>query len=139
MNLKENWGKYLVFLISLTAMSGSLYFSEVVGYIPCDLCWWQRVFMYPIVFLSLIGIIKKSNELFNYVASLSFIGMCISIYHVYIQFSGSESSFCSGAVECNIKYIEWLGFITIPVLCLTAFALINVIIVIKYVIGRTKV
>lgn len=118
--------KYIVFLVSLCAVSGSLYFSEVVGFIPCHLCWWQRIFMYPIVLLSLMSIIRKTKEDINFILPLSLTGMCISIYHIYLQFSSTSSNICADGVSCNVKYIEWFGFITIPVLCFTAFLIINI-------------
>lgn len=125
--LKDKWGILIVFIISLTSMSGSLYFSEVIGYIPCVLCWWQRIFMYPLVLISLVGLFKKSTDTITYILPLSIIGNIISIYHIYVQFSGVSTNFCTTSVACNIKYIEWFGFITIPVLCGTAFLLINAV------------
>lgn len=121
------YGSYLVFMISLVAMLGSLYFSEIVGFMPCELCWYQRIAMYPIVLISLVGIITKDDFLPNYVLPLSIIGMGISIYHYSLQLGliGDPNS-CTG-VSCSARYINYAGFITIPFLALTAFILITIV------------
>lgn len=121
------YGYYLTLIIALIAMLGSLYFSEVLHYEPCRLCWFQRITMYPITAITLVGIIKQDEYLPNYVLPLSLIGICISIFHILIQ-NGIivQSSGCT-TVLCSIKYINWFGFISIPVLAGTAFLLINIL------------
>lgn len=121
------YGYYLTLIIAMTAMLGSLYFSEVLHYEPCRLCWFQRIAMYPITAITLVGIIKQDDYLPNYVLPLSLIGICISIFHILIQ-NGIivQSSGCT-TVLCSIKYINWFGFISIPVLAGTAFFLINIL------------
>jgi len=121
------YGTYLTLIIALIAMLGSLYFSEVLNYEPCRLCWFQRITMYPITAITLVGIIKQDEYLPNYVLPLSLIGICISIFHILIQ-NGIivQSSGCT-TVLCSIKYINWFGFISIPVLAGTAFLLINIL------------
>lgn len=136
--IKLNWHKLIILIVSFTAMSGSLYFSEIVGYLPCNLCWWQRIFMYPIVFIIIMGLFQKGNEVLKYIGSLSFIGMFVSSYHIFIEETGNESAFCApGTVSCAVKYIDWYGFITIPVLCFTAFLLINLTLIV-YIILQCK-
>ena len=113
---------------SFIATLGSLYFSEFLDYIPCELCWYQRIFMYPLVIILGIGAIKKDASIALYSLILSGIGGCISIYHYSIQkidFLGDHSISC-GIVPCTGEYINWLGFITIPFLALIAFIIIFV-------------
>ncbi|QGQ44423.1 disulfide oxidoreductase [Metabacillus sediminilitoris] len=113
---------------SFIATLGSLYFSEIMQYTPCDLCWYQRIFMYPLVIILGIGVFKKDASIALYTLILSGIGGCISIYHYSIQkidFLGENSISC-GIVPCTGEYINWLGFITIPFLALIAFIIIFV-------------
>jgi disulfide bond formation protein DsbB len=113
-------------IASFIATLGSLYFSEILQYTPCDLCWYQRIFMYPLVIILGIGVLKKDASSSLYSLILSAIGGCISIYHYSIQkidFLGENSVSC-GIVPCTGEYINWLGFITIPFLALVAFTII---------------
>ncbi|WDF05138.1 MULTISPECIES: disulfide oxidoreductase [Shouchella] len=113
-------------LVSLVATLGSLYFSEIKGFEPCALCWYQRIFMYPLVLLIGVGIIRKDTGVAIYSAILSGIGMVISIYHYAIQKLpvNEDDVLGCGLVSCSGEYINWLGFITIPFLAGTAFILI---------------
>jgi disulfide bond formation protein DsbB len=113
-------------IASFIATLGSLYFSEILKYTPCELCWYQRIFMYPLVIILGIGVFKKDASIALYSLILSAIGGCISIYHYSIQkidFLGEKSNSC-GIVPCTGEYINWLGFITIPFLALVAFIII---------------
>lgn len=138
--IKNLWMEYSILLVSLVATSGSLYYSEIVGFIPCELCWYQRILMYPIVAISLVGIIKKDREFWKYILPLSLIGMCVSAYHVYIQTFLSEEGVeaCSGAVPCTVKYLNVFGFADIPFFCLIAFIIINALILTKIKFGKNN-
>lgn len=120
---------YAAWLVSLIATLGSLYFSEIRGFIPCELCWFQRIFMYPQAILLGIAAYTGDTRIKRYVLPLSIIGGCISIYHYMLQkipgFGGNHV--CKNGVPCNAQYIDWLGFITIPFLALVAFTLITVV------------
>ncbi|KZM56182.1 disulfide formation protein [Geobacillus stearothermophilus] len=111
---------------ALIATLGSLYFSEVLGFIPCDLCWFQRIFMYPQVIILGIAIARKDFAAARYSLALSLVGGMISLYHYALQkipFFQDYAISC-GRVPCTGQYINWLGFITIPFLALTAFTMI---------------
>ncbi|HEY9576364.1 MAG TPA: disulfide oxidoreductase [Pseudobacillus sp.] len=113
---------------SFIAMLGSLYFSEVMKYEPCELCWYQRILMYPLVLILGLAIIKKDETAARYSLTLSAVGGCISLYHYAIQkidFLSNTAPAC-GRVPCTGMYINWFGFITIPFLSLTAFIIIFV-------------
>ncbi|HWO98207.1 MAG TPA: disulfide oxidoreductase [Bacillus sp. (in: firmicutes)] len=117
---------FISWIVSFTAAMGSLFFSEILQYIPCELCWFQRIFMYPLVIILGISYAKKDYYVYKYVLPLSVIGSMISLYHYSIQkisFLGDRSISC-GVVPCTGEYINWLGFITIPFLAFTAFILI---------------
>ncbi|MEB3751322.1 disulfide oxidoreductase [Geobacillus icigianus] len=111
---------------ALVATLGSLYFSEVLGFIPCDLCWFQRIFMYPQVIILGIAIVRKEFSTARYSLALSVIGGLISLYHYALQkipFFQHYAIQC-GRIPCTGQYMNWLGFITIPFLALTAFLII---------------
>lgn len=129
MNKKLENGLLAIFSISLVATLGSLYFSEVRGFIPCEMCWYQRIFMYPIVILSMVAYIQKNARIALTTAVFAIIGGSISLYHYGIQkipFLQDTAPTC-GQVSCTGFYINWLGFITIPFLALTAFVMIAVV------------
>lgn len=118
--LLSMWG------VALVATMGSLYFSEIRGYEPCELCWIQRIFMYPLVIIIGIAYVQKNVKIALTTLVFSVIGGCISLYHYGIQKLDflSDSAPACGRVPCTGQYINYLGFITIPFLALTAFILI---------------
>lgn len=115
-----------IWVVSFVATLGSLYFSEIRQYEPCELCWYQRILMYPIVIISLVAYIQKNARIALTTLVFSCIGGAISLYHYGIQKLDflSENAPACGRVPCTGQYINWLGFITIPFLALTAFILI---------------
>lgn len=129
---KESWlGKFigqnvvkLAFLVALVATAGSLFFSEVAGYEPCRLCWFQRIFMYPEVILLGLAWLKKESKIVDYALSLSLIGGLISLYHNYVYYTEKVADFCglgAAGFSCVTRYFTEFGYITIPLMALTAF------------------
>ena len=124
----EDYGGWLAFVIALVATLGSLYYSEIAGFIPCRLCWYQRILMYPLVVVTLVGALKRDEYLPVYVLPLSIIGIFVSGYHVLMERGIiPPSNTCAADVPCNISYVNYLGFITIAVMAFTAFTLITLI------------
>lgn len=117
---------WFAFAIAAVATAGSLYYSEVAGFTPCKLCWFQRILMYPLALLLPIGLLRRDRGLAWYVVPLALLGGLIALYHVLLQKTSWFKDACAanGEVPCSSDYIYWLGFITIPVLALTAFVLI---------------
>ena len=118
-----------IWVVSLVATAGSLYFSEVRGFEPCDLCWYQRILMYPIVIMTTVAYIQKNTRIAATTATFSVIGACISLYHYSLQkldFLADVAPAC-GRVSCTGAYINYFGFITIPFLALIAFIIIAVL------------
>ncbi|RST59154.1 disulfide bond formation protein B [Siminovitchia terrae] len=117
---------FFAWAISVVATLGSLYFSEIKQFEPCELCWYQRILMYPLTILLGIASVKKNYGIALYSAVFSGIGFCLSFYHYLIQkvpFFTSGAPAC-GRVPCTGQYINWFGFVTIPFLALIAFILI---------------
>lgn len=113
---------------AVVATLGSLYFSEVLKFPPCVLCWYQRILMYPLAIIILVGILRKDKGIHWYVVPLSIGGFLIAAYHnlLYYKILPESIAPCMLGVSCTTKYIEWLGFITIPLLSLIAFTVITV-------------
>jgi len=112
------------FIVALVSTVASLFFSEILNYVPCELCWVQRVFMYPLVFLIGFGLMKKSVKAINYTILLSFIGGLIAIYHNVIQALDS-SDFCTiDGAGCLEKFVVGYGYVTIPIMAITSFVLV---------------
>lgn len=126
--IKEN-ALHLSWVVALVATLGSLYFSEILHYLPCKLCWYQRILMYPLVIILAIAAVRKDTKQYLYVLPLSVWGMGISLYHYLMQKTSwfKEAATGCGPVPCDVDYINWLGFITIPFLALVAFTLITVL------------
>lgn len=118
-----------IFTISIIALFGSLYYSEIRGFVPCTLCWYQRILMYPLVLISAIAIAQKNASIALTTAIFAFIGTGLSLYHYGIQKLSflRESAPSCGNVSCTGQYVNYFGFITIPFLAFTAFLLITII------------
>lgn len=125
----EKYGLYLAWLVALTATLGSLYFSEIREFVPCELCWIQRIFMYPLTIILGIAVFTDDQAVRKYVLPLTIIGGFVSLYHYLVQKvpGFAEIQPCAQGVPCSGQYINWFGFITIPFLALTAFTLITIL------------
>lgn len=107
-------------------MLGSLYYSEIAGFVPCTLCWYQRILMYPLTLILLVGLIKQDGHLPDYVLPFSFLGMGFSTYHYLIQVGVIQhSGVCSVGIPCDLRWVNYFGFVTIPLMALTAFTIIT--------------
>ncbi len=91
------------------------------------LCWYQRIAMYPLVVVIAAGIIMRDRRLKFYALPLSFGGLVISVYHNLLYYGVIPESItpCTQGISCTSRQIEWLGFITIPLMALVAFAIVN--------------
>lgn len=119
----------LIFFTSFIATMGSIYFSEIKQYVPCEFCWYQRILMYPIVIISIIGLIREDFGAKYYIRAFSILGVIVGGYHYALQkisFLGDGMAACEG-VSCTVQYINWFGFITIPLLSFTAFVIILIL------------
>ncbi|TMU88263.1 disulfide bond formation protein B [Bacillus sp. BHET2] len=117
---------FLAWASSLIATMGSLYFSEIMKYEPCELCWYQRILMYPMVILLGVAYVRKDFQAALYSTIFSGIGLLISIYHYSIQKVSilTESAPACGRVPCTGEYINMFGFVTIPFLAFSGFIII---------------
>ena len=119
---------YLAWVIALVATVGSLFFSEVMGLPPCVLCWYQRIAMYPLVVIIGSGVVMQDSRMKYYALPLCLSGLVISIYHNLLYYGIVSESIipCTAGISCTSRQIEWLGFITIPLMALAAFVSLGV-------------
>lgn len=129
---KINKPLLISWLLALIATLGSLYFSNVLQFIPCDLCWYERIFMYPLAIILGIAFYRNDRDIYKYALPVSAIGMLISGYHILLQEVPYIQQFekCSYGVPCSKDYLNLFGFITIPMLSFAAFAVIIISLVI---------
>lgn len=115
---------YFAFAQALVATLGSLFFSEVMHWTPCILCWYQRILMYPLVIVLAVGILRKDKQVSLYALPMSILGFLIAAYHNLLYY-GIVQEVCREGVSCATRFFAWFGFITIPFLSLLAFAIIT--------------
>jgi disulfide bond formation protein DsbB len=118
------------FVITLSSVLGSLYFSEIAKFEPCKLCWFQRVFMYPMPLILGMALFKKARDVIYYAMPLSVIGGLFALYHYILQMSTNPLAPCSTigfSVSCSERFITHYGYITIPFMSLTGFVIISLL------------
>ncbi|HSI88075.1 MAG TPA: disulfide bond formation protein B [Pyrinomonadaceae bacterium] len=114
---------YLAWIITLAGTAGSLFFSEIMDFPPCNLCWYQRVALYPLVIVIAVGIASADAGWKKYAWPLVLIGLVIAVYHnlLYYDFISEGITPCSEGVPCNARQLELFGFVTIPLMSLAGF------------------
>jgi disulfide bond formation protein DsbB len=122
------WGYelWLAFVVTAIATGGSLFFSDIANFVPCELCWYQRICMYPLSLLTLLMALAADNRAARYLLPLPVIGAGVSVYHLLVEngvVSQSQACLISAPGGCATKWINEYGYMTIPTLALTGFAL----------------
>ena len=125
---------YLLWIVSLSAALGSLFFSEVLKFPPCDLCWYQRIFIYPFVFLIPVAIFKAEHNFKPYILSLLIPGAIVATYHNLLYYGIIEKPIvpCREGVSCTSRDLELFGFVGIPLMSLLAFIAMLVLTLINF-------
>ncbi len=118
---------FLASLVAVGAMLGSLYFSEIRGFLPCEWCWYQRIAMYPLAVILPVATFRRDRKIIPYALLLTTGGAGISIYHYQLQAFPSQGSSCSLNASCTYRWIEVFGFASIPMLALGSFVLIGIL------------
>ncbi|MFB6182390.1 MAG: disulfide bond formation protein B [Candidatus Magasanikbacteria bacterium] len=114
----------LTFLLLFGAVSSSLFYSEIVGYTPCKLCWYQRIFIFSLMVIFGFAVWKRDYNISGFASALALPGSSIAGYHIYLQFFKNDLTACSAgslAVSCGERYIESISFISIPVMSMSIF------------------
>ncbi len=122
----ESRGMLFAFIVALVATLGSLTYSDILGYEPCKLCWYQRIFMYSLVPLLGMAIWRKDRSFLPYAIMMSIVGGLIAVYHYTVQlgFVPAPCSVSGYSVSCAKVFVLRFGYITIPVMAFSAFLLI---------------
>ena len=111
--------------VAAIAMAGSLYFSDVMHFVPCSLCWYQRIAMYPLVLVLLVGAVRGETGVWRYALPLAALGLVIALYHVVIELRPAlDLGICASGVPCTARYFAVFGFISIATMSAAAFLLI---------------
>lgn len=116
----KSFYREISFLLVSVATGGSLYLSQVLGWEPCLLCWYQRIFMYPLVILFGVGIFLMKDDVEDYVIPVALVGAAISGYHYMVQMIGEISVEC-GQVSCEVPHMMAYEYITVPLMAFTVF------------------
>ena len=110
--------------VAEAATLGSLYFSEVADFIPCKLCWYQRIAMYPLAVLLVMAAVRRDQSMLLYVRVIALLGLAVSAYHVWIQWFPEKSNFCEFDNPCSARWVEAFDRVTIPQMAGLSFVLI---------------
>jgi disulfide bond formation protein DsbB len=122
---------WLAWAVALVATLGSLYYSEVAHFIPCTLCWYQRIAMYPLAIVLGIAALRQDGGIWRYAVPVAVVGLAISIYHAFIEwFPNLDAGFCSADVPCSAAYVTEFGFVGIPFMAACGFAIIIVLLLV---------
>jgi disulfide bond formation protein DsbB len=121
----DGLGPKIALTMAAVATAGSLYYSQVAGFIPCEYCWYQRIAMYPLVPVLFVGVRTGDRSVRRYVLPIAIIGSVIAAYHTLIEnFPEIAAAECSGVVACTAPYVQKFGFVGIPFMALMAFGVI---------------
>lgn len=128
-------------IVATVATVGSLYYSEHAGFVPCELCWYQRIVMYPLVIV--LGVAALRRDRMVWITTLAFVvvGAPLSLYHWLVERvpAFEESSSCSAITPCSAPWFEKLGFVTLAWMAMSAFLLIGVLMVCTLLGTRDRV
>ncbi len=118
-------------IVAMVTTLGSLYYSEHAGFVPCELCWYQRIVMYPLVVVLGVALLRRDRAV--WITTLVFVGIGapLSLYHWLVERvpAFEESSSCSAITPCNTPWFEKLGFVTLAWMAMSAFLLIGALMV----------
>lgn len=115
----KNKSLFLIFVISGLASIASLFYSDVIGYTPCTLCWWQRVGIFGTFVISSVALIKNNKSAISSIQALSVFGILFSVYHNYIYYTGNSPLPCDVSASCTQRFVFEFGFMTIPLMAFT--------------------
>lgn len=110
----DRHAQLVTMLVAVGATGSSLYYSEVVGFIPCEFCWYQRIVMYPLAILLLVGVLSRRRLDTRFIVALAAIGLPLSIYHYQLQLFPEQGKVCNGIISCSDHNVDQFGFVSIP-------------------------
>ena len=125
-------------IVATVTTLGSLYYSEHAGFVPCELCWYQRIVMYPLVIVLGVAALRRDRAIWITTLVFVAIGAPLSLYHWLVERvpAFEESSSCSAITPCSAPWFEKLGFVTLAWMAMSSFLLIGVLMVCSIVGAR---
>ncbi|MCF8208081.1 MAG: disulfide bond formation protein B [Rhodoferax sp.] len=125
---------FLAWLVAALSALGALFLGEVMGLTPCVLCWYQRIAMFPLVIVLAVGLFPLDPRVYRYALPLALVGLLIAVYQMLLTagYIPESATPCTKGVPCSLVQAQWLGFITIPLLSLFAFLVINALLIASY-------
>jgi disulfide bond formation protein DsbB len=124
------------FAVAAVAMAGSLYYSEVAEFVPCEFCWYQRIAMYPLAVMLLVALATRQQMPARYPVVVAAIGLALSIYHYQLQLFPEQSTVCTVGVPCTARYVWEFGMVSIPFMAGCGFVAILVLYAARWRAGR---
>lgn len=130
---KESIFIYVMWFIAIVSTFGSLFFSEIMKYPPCTLCWYQRICMYPLVLIFFVGSLDGLKNCWKYAIPFVGFGLFFAIYHnlLHYEIISESAAPCSMGISCSTVYINLFGFLTIPMMSLIAFSILLILMLIS--------
>jgi hypothetical protein len=113
--------------VAAVATFGSLYLSEVAGYLPCVLCWYQRIAMYPLTVVLGVAAVRRDRQVWRTAVPIAAIGGMVSVWHIAIERNPALGGPCDPAAPCSIRWVEEFGFLTLPTMALVGYLAIIVL------------
>ncbi len=104
----------LALMVAAVSVAGSLYYSEVAGYPPCEMCWYQRISMYSLAPVLAVALVRRDQRGGWYALPLALAGLGVSAYHYQLQMFGGEGTACDPSAPCTHRWVHSLGFVSIP-------------------------
>ncbi len=125
---------FAAWLVAAVSTLGALFLGEVMGLTPCVLCWYQRIFIFPLVFVLAAGLAPFDPKIVRYALPLAAAGWLVAVFHLLLAsgFIPENITPCTQGVPCSKVQIEWFGFVTIPLLSVAAFSVINALLIATY-------
>ena len=131
--------RLLAWIVATVATLGSLYYSEIAHFVPCRLCWYQRICMYPLAVILLVGLLLRDRRTRWYAAPFVIVGAPLSLYHWLVERVDffAKSSSCSAEAPCTVPWFQELGYVTLAFMALSAFLLIGTLLLAEWGAERT--
>ena len=125
---------FACWLVAAISTLGALFLGEIMDLPPCVLCWYQRIFMFPLVFILAAGLIPFDPKIVRYALPLAVVGWLVAVFHLLLAAGVIPENItpCTQGVPCSQVQIEWFGFVTIPLLSVVSFSIINALLVATY-------
>ena len=130
--------RLLACIVATVTTLGSLYYSEIANFVPCRLCWYQRICMYPLAVILLVGLLLRDRRVRWYAAPFVIVGAPLSLYHWLVERVDffAKSSSCSAEAPCTVPWFQELGYVTLAFMAMSAFLLIGTLLLVDRAADR---